>query len=153
MRRSGLFATGLVLAMAMALGLGACATAPANNDLSIETVSRGQPVPGAHCTVQLVEGSFDVVTPAVVPARNTRGDLRLQCNLPGYRTSEVLYRGGYAGYDGYASRTSLSFGVGGFSFGGGGGGVGYGVGLGVPVGGGASPSSLPASVLVEMNPL
>ena len=151
MRWSGLFATGLGLAIGM--GLGARATTPVSNDLSIETVSRGQPVPGAHCTVQLVEGSFDIVTPAVVPARNTRGDLRLLCNLTGYRTSEVLYRGGYAGYDGYASRTSLSFGVGGFSFGGGGGGAGYGVGLGVPIGGGPGPSSLPASVLVEMNPL
>jgi hypothetical protein len=142
MRRSGLFAMGL------ALGLGACATAPVSNDLGIETVSRGQPVPGANCTVQLVEGSFDIVTPAVVPARNTRGDLRVVCNKPGYRTSEVLYRGGYAGYDGYGSRTSLGFGVGG-----GGGSVGYGIGLGVPIGGGASPSSMPASVLVEMNPL
>jgi hypothetical protein len=142
MRRSGLFAMGL------ALGLGACATAPVSNDLGIETVSRGQPVPGANCTVQLVEGSFDIVTPAVVPARNTRGDLRVVCNKPGYRTSEVLYRGGYAGYDGYGSRTSLGFGLGG-----GGGSVGYGIGLGVPIGGGASPSSMPASVLVEMNPL
>ena len=141
MRRSGLFAMGL------ALGLGACATAPVSNDLSIETVSRGQPVPGASCTVQLVEGSFTIVTPAVVPARNTSGDLRVVCNKPGYRTSEVLYRGGYAGYDGYGSRTSLGFGLGG-----GGGSIGYGIGLGVPIGG-ASPSSMPASVLVEMNPL
>lgn len=142
MKRSGLFA------MVSVLGLGACATAPVSNDLSIETVSRGQPVPGASCTVLLVEGSFNIVTPAVVPARNTRGDLRVVCNKPGYRTSEVLYRGGYAGYDGYGSRTSLGFGLGG-----GGGSVGYGIGLGVPIGGSASPSSVPASVLVEMNPL
>lgn len=142
MRWSRLFAMGL------ALGLGACATVPVSNDLSIETVSRGQPVPGASCTVQLVEGSFNIVTPAVVPARNTRGDLRVVCNKPGYRTSEVLYRAGYAGYDGYGSRTSLGFGLGG-----GGGSVGYGIGLGVPIGGGASTSSVPASVLVEMNPL
>lgn len=142
MRGSRLFAMG------WALGLGACATAPVSNDLSIETVSRGQPVPGASCTVQLVEGSFNIVTPAVVPARNTRGDLRVVCNKPGYRASEVLYRGGYTGYDGYGSRTSLGFGIGG-----GGGSVGYGIGLGVPIGGGASPSSVPASVLVEMNPL
>jgi len=142
MRGSGL------LAMGLALGLGACATAPVSNDLGIETVSRGQPVPGASCTVQLVEGSFTIVTPAVVPARNTGGDLRVVCNKPGYRTSEVLYRGGYAGYGGYGSRTSLGFGLGG-----GGGSIGYGIGLGVPIGGGASPSSLPASVLVEMNPL
>ena len=141
MRWSGLFVMGL------ALGLGACATAPVSNDLSIETVSRGQPVPGASCTVQLVEGSFTIVTPAVVPARNTSGDLRVVCNKPGYRTSEVLYRGGYNGYDAYGSRTSLGFGLGG-----GGGSIGYGIGLGVPIGG-ASPSSMPASVLVEMNPL
>lgn len=142
MRRSGLPA---ILA---ALGLAACATMPVSNDLGIETVSRGQAVPGANCLVQLVEGSFNIVTPAVVPARNTRGDLRVVCNKPGYRTSEVLYRGGYAGYNGYGSRTSLGFGLGG-----GGGSVGYGIGLGVPIGGGPGPSSLPATVLVEMNPL
>jgi hypothetical protein len=140
MRGSGLFAMGL------ALGLGACATAPVSNDLGIETVSRGQPVAGANCTVQLVEGSFNIVTPAVVPARNTRGDLRVVCDKPGYRTSEVLYRGGYSGYGG--SGTSLGFGLGG-----GGGSIGYGIGLGVPIGGGPGPTSMPASVLVEMNPL
>ena len=137
-----------LLAILSALVLAACATAPVSNDLGIETVSRGQPVAGASCTVQLVEGSFNIVTPAVVPARNTRGDLRVICNKQGYRTSEVLYRGGYPGYDGYGSRTSLGFGLGG-----GGGSIGYGIGLGVPIGGGASPSSVPARVLVEMNPL
>lgn len=142
MRRSGL------PAILTALGLAACATTPVSNDLRIETVSRGQAMPGASCTVQLAEGSFNIVTPAVVPVRNTRGDLRVVCNLPGYRTSEVLYRGGYAGYDAYGSRTSLGFGLGG-----GGGSIGYGIGLGVPIGGGPGPSSLPATVLVEMNPL
>lgn len=142
MRWSGLFA------FLAASGLAACATAPVSNDLGIETVSRGQPVPGASCLVHLVEGSFNIITPAVVPARNTRGDLRVVCNMPGYRTSEVLYRGGYAGYGGYGSRTSLGFGLGG-----GGGSIGYGIGLGVPIGGGSGPASLPATVLVEMNPL
>lgn len=137
-----------LLATLPALGLAACATAPVSNDLGIETVSRGQPVAGANCTVQLVEGSFDVVTPAVVPARNTRGDLRVVCNKPGYRTSEVLYRGSYGSYGSYGSRTSLGFGLGG-----GGGSIGYGIGLGMPIGGGASPSQVPSTVLVEMNPL
>ena len=140
---------GRLVAMLTALGLAACATAPVSNDLSIETVSRGQPVPGANCSVQIAEGSFNVVTPAVVPARNTRGDLRVVCDKPGYRTSEVLYRGGYAGYGGYGgSGTSVGFGLGG-----GGGSIGYGIGLGFPIGGGGVSQQMPASILVEMNPL
>ncbi|MET0962599.1 MAG: hypothetical protein ABWY05_07230 [Noviherbaspirillum sp.] len=126
------------LASMLVLTLGACAIAPAGNELAIETVSAGQPLAGANCTVQTVEGSFNIVTPAAVPARNIRGDLRVVCDKQGYRSSEVLYRGlGYGG--------ATSFGAAGGS-----GNVGFGLGLGFPLGGAASA---PARVLVEMTPL
>ena len=83
----------LLSMMTMTLAVGACATPPVSNDLGIETASGGQFLPGANCTVQTVEGIFNVVTPATVPARNTPGDLRVVCDRPGYRTSEVVYRG------------------------------------------------------------
>ena len=131
-----------------ALALGACATPPVSNDLGIETASVGQFLPGANCSVQTVEGSFNVVTPATVPVRKTRGDLRVVCSLPGFRTSEVVYRGlGYGGYNAYGGGPSVGLGVGG-----GGGNVGFGLGLGFPLGGGAS-NGAPPRIVVEMTPL
>ena len=133
---------------AMALAVGACATPPVSNDLGIETASAGQFLPGANCTVQTVEGSFNVVTPATVPVRNTPGDLRVVCNRQGYRTSEVLYRGlGYGGYNAYGG-PSVGLGLGG----GGGGNVGFGLGLGFPIGG-APRNNAPSRIVVEMTPL
>lgn len=126
------------LACMLVLTLGACAVPPAGNDLGIETVSAGQPLAGANCTVHTVEGSFNIVTPATVPARNTRGDLRVVCDKQGYRSSEVIYRG--LGYGGAAS----------FGAAGGSGNFGFGLGLGFPLGGGINA---PARVLVEMTPL
>ena len=128
----------------LALVLGACATGVASDDLGIETVSRGQPVAGASCSVQTAEGVWNIVTPAVVPARHTRGDLRVLCQKPGYRTSEALYRG--MGYGGRGGGTSVGLGAAG-----GGGNVGFLLGIGVPLGG--SGDHLPARILVEMNPL
>jgi hypothetical protein len=130
-------------AACIAAMLGACATAPVSNDVIIEAASRGQPIPDVSCLVQAVEGSTQITTPARLPIRNTRGDLRVVCDKPGYRTSEVLYRAGV--YGGPASTVGLGVGSGG-------GGVGFGLGLGVPVGGGA-PAGVPARVVVEMNPL
>jgi hypothetical protein len=139
-----------LLSVLTTLALGACASQPVNNDLGIETASAGQFLPGANCTVQTVEGSFDVVTPATVPLRNTPGDLRVVCNREGYRTSEVLYRGmGYGGYNGYGGYGGPSVGLG---LGGGGGNVGFGLGLGFPIGGVASNSG-PSRIVVEMTPL
>jgi len=130
-----------VSCVALALAVGACATSPVSNDLGIETASAGQFLPGANCTVQTAEGSFNVVTPATVPVRNTPGDLRVVCNRQGYRTSEVLYRGlGYGGP-----------GVG-LGLGGGGGNAGFGLGLGFPIGG-AGNNNAPSRVVVEMTPL
>ena len=138
----------LLRLLAMTIPLGACVTPPVNNDLGIETASAGQFLPGANCTVQTAEGSFSVVTPATVPVRNTLGDLRVVCDRPGYRTSEVLYRGlGYGGYGGYGGGPSVGLGLGG-----GGGNIGFGLGLGFPIGG-AVASNPPSRIVVEMTPL
>ena len=136
---------------AMALAVGACATPPVNNELGIESASGGQFLPGASCTVQTAEGGFTVVTPAIVPMRNTVGDLRVICNRAGYRTSEVVYRGlGYnGGYGGYGGYGGPSVGLG---LGGGGGNVGFGLGLGFPIGGVAN-NNAPSRIVVEMTPL
>lgn len=125
------------------LVLGGCAIAPVSDDIGIESVSAGQALPGANCTVQTAEGSYSVQTPAAVPARHTRGDLRVVCEKAGYRTSEVLYRG--LGYGTYGNGSSIGLGLGG-----GGGNVGFGLGFGFPLGGG---DSAPARIVVEMTPL
>jgi hypothetical protein len=138
----------LLSMLTMTLAVGACATPPVSNDLGIETASAGQFLPGANCTVQTVEGSFTVVTPATVPIRNTPGDLRVVCERQGYRTSEVVYRGmGYGGYNGYGGGPSVGLGLGG-----GGGSVGFGLGLGFPIGGVAN-NGAPSRIVVEMTPL
>jgi hypothetical protein len=129
------------LSCMLVLLLAACATGVVSDDLVIETVSHGRAVPGASCSVQTAEGMWDIVSPAVVPVRHTRGDLRVVCEKPGYRPSEVLYRGmGYGG-------TGASVGLGAA---GGAGNVGFGLGIGVPLGGG---DNTPARIYVEMNPL
>nr|WP_314626696.1 hypothetical protein [uncultured Noviherbaspirillum sp.] len=131
----------------MTLALAACATPLVSNDISIETASAGQFLPGASCTVQTPEGSFNVMTPATVPVRHATGDLRVVCNRPGFRTSEVLYRGmGYGGYNGYGGPSV------GLGLGGGGGNVGFGLGLGFPIGG-IRNNSGPSRIVVEMTPL
>jgi hypothetical protein len=136
--------------LTLTLAVAACATPPVNNDISIETASGGQFLPGASCTVQTAEGSFTVLTPATVPVRQPAGDLRVVCNRPGFRTSEVLYRGlGYGGYNGYGGYGGPSVGLG---LGGGGGNVGFGLGLGFPIGG-LRNNSGPARIVVDMTPL
>ena len=127
------------------LALAGCATGMVSNDVLIETVSRGQPLPGSSCLVQAREGSWTISTPASLPIRNTGGDLRVVCERPGFRSSEVLYRGGaYGGYGGSGSSVGFGFGSGGN--------VGVGLGFGIPVGG-AGGADVPARILVEMNPL
>jgi hypothetical protein len=137
----------LVGISAMMLAVAGCATPPVSKGIGIETASAGQFLPGANCTVQTVEGSFTVVTPAAVLVRNTPGDLRVVCDKPGYRTSEVLYRG--LGYGGYSAYGGPSVGLG---LGGGSGNVGFALGLGFPVGGVAN-NNAPPRIVVEMTPL
>lgn len=117
----------------------ACATmGPGNGAVAIETTSAGQPLTGAHCTVNTLAGSWNVTTPATAAVGSASGDLRVVCNKPGYRTSEVVYRP--------SSPLNSNIGIG---IGGGGGAVGVGLGLGIPIG--LSRGGYPSRVAVDMN--
>lgn len=118
----------------------ACATTGSGGGtIAIDTRAGGQDLPGANCSVNTANGSWNVVTPATVAIGSASGDLRVVCNKQGYRTSEVIYR------PSSSSGSSVGLGVGG-----GGGNVGVGVGLNFPIrlGGGSYPSH----VSVDMNP-
>lgn len=122
------------------IALVACATAGSNGGgIAVETYSRGQPLPGANCTVNIGANSWNVVTPATVPVGSSYGDLRVVCNKTGYRTSELMFK------PSSASGSSLGVGVGG-----GGGHVGVGLGMSVPITLGSS--GYPSRVSLEMNP-
>jgi len=128
----------LILSLPMALA--ACATTGSDaGGLTIETVSRGQAVTGANCTVSTSAGNWNVVTPANAAIGSASGDLHVVCNKDGYRPSELILRpSGPVG-------SSMGVGVGGGS-----GNVGVGVGLNFPIslGGGGYPSH----VAVELSP-
>lgn len=129
------------LILLVPIALAACATTGSGGDgMAIETVSRGEQVTGASCSVSTNAGTWNVVTPASLQGISANGDLRVLCNKPGYRTSEVIHR------PSNPLGSSVGLGVGS-----GGGNVGVGVGLNFPirVGGGHYPSR----VTVELNPL
>jgi hypothetical protein len=129
------------LILLLSLALSACAaTRMGNSSIGIETVSRGQVLTGAECTVNTAAGSWRVISPASAPVGSPAGDLRVICNKNGYRTSEVIYRP-YG-----ASNSSLGIGIGGGS-----GNVGVGLGMGFPIGSGGG--AYPSRITVEMNPL
>ncbi len=129
----------LILLLAIALAACASTGSGGHDGLAVETVSRGQAVAGANCTVSTGSASWNVVTPATVPIESAGGDLRVVCNKAGYRTSELILKP--------SSPVGSSMGVG---VGGGSGNVGVGVGLNFPIrlGGGGYPSR----VSVELNP-
>ena len=128
------------LLLLLPIALAACATTGSGGgNVLIETASSGQALPGANCIVNNNGGSWNVVTPATVNVGGANGDLRVVCNLAGYRTSEIVYRpGGPVG-------SSVGLGVGGGSSN-----VGVGLGVSVPLllGRGGYPSR----VTVDMNP-
>jgi hypothetical protein len=125
----------------MSIALAACATTgPGDDSIALDTYSRGQPLPGANCTVSTASGSWNVVTPATVQVGSASGDLRVVCNKDGYRTSELLFKPA-----GTSSGSSLGLGVGG-----GGGHVGVGLGMSVPITLGSR--GYPNRVSVELNP-
>jgi hypothetical protein len=132
MRNAGV----LMLVAAIA---GCASTGPGDNGIGIDTVTRGQALPGANCTVSTGAGNWSIVTPAVLAVGPASGDLRILCNRQGYRSSEVLYRP--------SSPNNSSIGIG---IGGGGGNVGIGLGFGFPIaiGGGRYPSQ----ITVDMTP-
>jgi hypothetical protein len=124
----------------LSIALAACATTgPGSDSIALDTYSRGQPLPGATCTVSTASGSWNVVTPATVQIGSANGDLRVVCNKDGYRTSELLFK------PSSASGSSLGLGVGG-----GGGHVGVGLGMSVPITLGSG--NYPSRVSVELNP-
>jgi hypothetical protein len=128
------------LILSLPLALAACATTGSNGGgIAVETVSRGQPVVGANCSVSTNGGSWNVVTPATLAIGDANGDLRVICNKPGYRPSEMIFRpSGPLG-------SSVGLGVGGGS-----GHVGAGIGLSVPIALGRG--GYPSRVAIELTP-
>jgi hypothetical protein len=124
----------------LALTLAGCATTDSGGGITIETTTKGQPLPGANCVVRTFSGTWNIIAPATVAIGGPNGDLRVLCDKPGYRTSEVIYRPS-SGYSG----SGLGIGVGGGS----GGGIGVGVGLSVPIISGRS--GYPPRITVDMN--
>lgn len=135
--------------LVLPLLLAACASQPQRPPGQIEILSttRGQPLAGASCVVGTGAGSWTVQTPATVNVGEPRGDLRVVCERDGYRNSEVVIRGGAAGYGPGSSRVGVGVGSGvGI-----GGGVGLSLGFGFPLASGRT--RYPARVVVEMVPL
>lgn len=129
--------------------LAACASQPQRPPGQIEILSttRGQPLAGAYCAVGTGAGSWTVQTPATVNVGEPRGDLRVVCEREGYRSSEVVIRGGAAGYGPGSSRVGVGVGSG-MRYGSG---VGVSLGFGFPLASG-SPR-YPAQVVIDMVPL
>ncbi len=145
----------LILSLAVVSGLsallGGCSSTPQRPEgrIDILTTTQGQPLSGAECTVETGAGSWKLVTPAVAEVGEARGDLRVVCNRAGFRTSEVLIRGGGSGY--MPGSTRVGVGLGGGTWGGHSG-LGISLGFGFPLAGG-SRQRYPAQVTVDMTPL
>ena len=140
-----------LLAMTLPALLCACSSTPQRPEGQVEilTTAQGAPLSGAECSVDTAAGSWKVVTPAVAEVGEPRGDLRVVCNRAGFRTSEVLIRGGGGGYT--PGSTSVGIGMGGGTWGRHSS-VGLSLGFGFPLSGG-SRTRYPAQVLVDMTPL
>jgi hypothetical protein len=108
--------------------------------VAISTASNGQEFGGAVCTVMNNAGSWNVTTPASIQTGRAEGELRIVCNKPGYRTSELRLPP--------YGQSASSMGVG---LGGGSGGVGVGLGFSLPIASGGG--SYPPRIVVNMHPL
>ena len=135
-----------VLALSFLLSsLVGCAGVPVRDGkLDVYTSTHGTSLPGAECVVRTGAGQWTVLTPAAVAVGKPAGDLHVTCNMPGYRTSEVIYRSD--GHRGGRTRVAV----------GGGRGVGIGSGLGVSIGFGlplgGDPGDYPSEIVVDMSP-
>ena len=58
----------------------------------IETAAAGQPLPGVACVAMIDSTRWDVVTPARISLGSANGVLRIVCNHPGFRTSELIFK-------------------------------------------------------------
>ncbi len=137
------------LLCALVMTLAACATQPAPpvGQLQVVTLAQGKPLAGAECVVSNLSGSWQVTTPGMVMLGEPNGDLRVVCNHPGYRSSEVIYRLPVGALSN--SGTRVSVGVGGGSFGTSSG-VGVSMGFGFPLG--SSKQRYPAQLTVDLTP-
>jgi hypothetical protein len=135
---------------ALLVTLAGCAHQPTTPAGQIEVVSttKGKPLSGAACVVSNLSGSWQITTPGTAMVGEPNGDLRVVCEHPGYRSSEVIYRlpGGTVGNSG----TRVSVGVGGGSFGTASG-VGVSMGIGFPLG--SLRQRYPSQLTVELTPL
>jgi hypothetical protein len=127
-----------------------CASEPSApaGQLQVVSTAQGKPLTGAACVVSNLSGSWNVQTPATVMVGEPNGDLRVVCDHPGYRASEVIYRlpGSTVGNSG----TRVSVGVGGGSFGSASG-MGMSMGFGFPLG--SVRQRYPAQLTVDLSPL
>ena len=126
--------------------LSACSTLPPyTGKIAISTTSLSQVVTGASCEVRTDAGRWTIITPAIASVGQITGDLRVVCQLQGYRTSEVIFRSAARGLQ--SSRVAVGA-MGGS--GGGGGGVGLSIGLGLPIG--DTQFTYPNEIVVDMTP-
>ena len=132
-----------ILLLAFALLLSACATAPSG--LQVETVSTGQPLPGANCVVSNGSQNWNIVTPATVLTFSGGAYLRVWCDKPGYRTSELVLQGGANSAPWWGPSVGLGVSAGSHGH------AGVGLGLSFPFMGPAV-RSYPGRVTVEMSP-
>jgi len=136
---------GCLLSCALLLSCAQSPTLP-EGQLQILTTSRSQALAGISCTVTTGGGSWSLVTPATIQVGPAQGDLRIVCEHPAYRSSEVQIRAGQAG-GGVQPRIGLGVG-GGF---GGHSSMGLSLGLGFPLQLGRA--RYPSQVVVDMTPL
>ncbi|MFM7657791.1 MAG: hypothetical protein ACKO5Z_04295 [Burkholderiaceae bacterium] len=146
--RLGLHSLRVVAALLVTLV--GCAHQPTTPAGQIEVLSttKGKPLTGAACVVNNLSGSWQITTPGTAIVGEPNGDLRVVCEHPGYRSSEVIYRlpGSAVGNSG----TRVSVGVGGGSFGAASG-VGVSMGIGFPLG--SLRQRYPAQLTVDLTPL
>lgn len=130
--------------LVLPLLLAACATTGPGDSggIAIDTTSNNQVISGAQCVVSNNNGSWTVLTPAVVNTGGVNGDLRVVCNRSGFRTSEFVFRP-----TPMTSGSRLGLGLGG-----GGGRIGGSLGISVPIGTGGG-GTYPPRVTVAMTPL
>ena len=135
---------------ALATLLISCVSQPSqpSGQLQLLSTAQGKPLTGAACVVSNSSGSWKVETPATVMVGEPNGDLRVVCDHPGYRASEVIYRlpGSAVSHSG----TRVSVGIGGGSFGSASG-MGVSMGFGFPLG--SMRQRYPAQLTVDLSPL
>lgn len=76
----------------LALLLGGCASTASVPRILVETAARGQPLAGVACTAVIGTQRWDLTTPATIVVGDASGELRIVCNMAGFRTSELIFR-------------------------------------------------------------